>query len=226
MAEGEGFGFEGFDVGSVVDQIYYYFGIFLLLFAIGMIIFAYFYIKNRHRGDASTKRIAWWEEVNDNLQPLRSDNAEEIVIPGTTLRVFYVKKKDLWLPRFSRGVDKNLFYVLYTPTKDIVNFTLGGISGDLKQANLKYDHTDMQWAAENLREYVKRNFKDKSIKWWQAYQNVITTAAFIMIMTFSLVIIIYFMRGIVEDIGAVASSLQTTLKTSCVAAQGSGLVGV
>lgn len=152
------------------------------------------------------------------------DEAEEIIIPGTILRVFYVRKKDLWLPRFNKGITKDLFYVAMAPNRRMVNFTLESLKDGLKEAKLELDHTDMLWAAENTREFIKRNYKDKSIKWWVAYQGVITTAIHILIMTFSFIIIIYFLRGIVTDIGGVASTLSQTLETSCQRAFDSGVV--
>ena len=69
--------------------------------------------------------------------------------------------------------------------------------------------------AENTREFIKRNYKDKAVKWWQAYQGVITTAAYILIMTFSLILIIYFLRGIVKDLGIVADRVAAAAETTC-----------
>ncbi|KKM00317.1 hypothetical protein LCGC14_1805590 [marine sediment metagenome] len=157
------------------------------------------------------------------MEPSRTDEVEEIILPGTILRLFYCKKRDLWLPRFSRGINKDLFFVGLTPTQQMVNFTIKGISEDLKTADLDYDHTDMIWAAENTREFVKRNYKDKSVKWWQLYQGVLTTAAYILIMTFSLVIIIYFMRGIVEDMGGLLGRIGGILEESCARTVTSGV---
>jgi len=82
----------------------------------------------------------------------------------------------------------------------------------------------MLWAAENTREFIKRNYKDKSIKWWQAYQGAITTAIYIVILTFSFVVIIYMMRGIVKDLGVVSGTIAEAVKTSCSNAFDSGVV--
>jgi len=217
-------GLSAFDFSVVVEKLYFFAGIFLFLFIIGAIVFGMIYIKRKNTNKEGQNTIGWFEEVVGGMKPIRSDIAEEVVIPGTTLRVFYVKKKDLWLPRFTRGIDKNLFYVLLTPTKQMVNFTLKTLSGDLKEAGLEYDHTDMLWAAENTREFIKRNYKDKSVKWWQAYQGAITTAIYILIITFSLIMIIFFLRGVVQDIGGVASTLSSVLESQCVRAATSGIV--
>lgn len=214
-----------FNPSIIVDKIYFYAGIALLMVALGALFFGMYYIKNKHKKDQNAINITWWVEVTGKktMEPSRTDIVEEIVLPGTILRLFYCKKKDLWLPRFSRGIKQDLFFVGLTPTQQMVNFTIKGISEDLKNAELDYDHTDMIWAAENAREFVKRNYKDKSVKWWQLYQGVITTAAFIMVMTFSLVIIIYFMRGIVEDMSLLFGQLNNAVQTSCAKAMTSGV---
>ncbi len=217
---------DGFNPSIIIDKIYFFTGIVLLMVALGGLFFGMWFIKNKHKKDASSMKVTWWVEVTGKktMEPSRTDIVEEIILPGTVLRLFYCKKRDLWLPRFSRGINKDLFFVGLTPTQQMVNFTIKGISEDLKSANLDYDHTDMIWAAENTREFVKRNYKDKSVKWWQLYQGVLTTAAYILIMTFSLVIIIYFMRGIVEDMGLLFGQIENTLENSCARAMTSGVV--
>lgn len=215
----------GFNPSVIVDKIYFFFGIFLLAAAMGALFIGMWYIKNKHKKDASSMKVTWWVEVTGKglMEPSRTDVVEEIILPGTILRLFYCKKRDLWLPRFSRGINKDLFFVGLTPTQQMVNFTIKGISEDLKNAEIEYDHTDMIWAAENTREFVKRNYKDKSVKWWQLYQGVLTTAAYILIMTFSLVIIIYFMRGIVDDMGNLLGQIGGVLEQSCARAVTSGV---
>ncbi len=139
------------------------------------------------------------------------DKVQEIIIPGTRLRVFYVKSRDMWLPRFTRGLTKDLFYVAITENRELVNFTLGSITANMKEAGLVYDHTDMIWASENIREFIKRNYRDKSTPWWKAYQGVITTAIYIIILTFSFVVILYFMRELIGDIGNLIRGVEKLL---------------
>ena len=215
--------FGSFNFSVIIDKIYFFVGIFLLALVVGVIIFGFFYFRSKKNEVKDLKRIQWWEENSGVTVLSRQDMAEEIVIPGTSLRVFYVKERDLWLPRFTRGITKDLFFVMMTPNRQMVNFTLKSLESNLKEAGLEYDHTDMLWAAENTREFIKRNYKDKSIKWWQAYQGVITTAIYILIMTFSLVLIIYMLRGIVKDMATLQATIGEAVKTSCQNAFNSGV---
>ena len=218
------FGLGGVSVSNIVDKIYLFVGILFLAAIIGAVIGLGYMMWVKKKAMTRQKKIGWWEEINGKPQPTDMEDVEEIVIPGTTLKVFYGKKRDIWLPRFTKGITKDLYYVLITPTKQMVNFTLGSLQGDLKTAGLEHDYTDMLWAAENTREFIKRNYKDKSIKWWQLYKDTISTAIHIMIHTFSMILIIYFLRGLVEDISAVAGSLQSAVESSCTSGIAAGLL--
>lgn len=218
--------FSGIDIKAILGNIFnIVLLIVLVLVAAG---FVYMILRwKKQKGSEATKEIKWWEEVSGQLVPIRSDKAQEISIPGTNLKVFFVKDKNMWLPRFSRGITTNLYYVALTKNKELINFTLKSIDDELAKSNLSYDHTDMRWAAENLREFVKRNYKDKAVTWWKEYSQVIGVAIFVTFMTISLVTIIYFMRGIVEDIGAVANTLNVALDkmNACRPPPTSGVIG-
>ena len=213
------FGFaDSFNVGGIAAAIG---GIFIVFF-IAIILGGLFYFAYRWKKGKDThynKEIGWWEEVNDNLVPLFVDKAQEITIPGTNLRVFYIKNKDLWLPRFTRGITKDLFYVAVTADREIINFSLKSLAKDRAEAGLNYDHTDMRWAAENTREFIKRNYRDKATPWWKEYKEVIATVALLLVITFSFVIIIFFMRGIVEDIGVVSATSNSAIEKLKLCAQ-------
>ena len=211
-----------FNVGNIVDKILSLFMILIIVAIVGAIVF--FLMKQKKDKKTPMKKIGWWEEVQGKLIPTDMDKAKEIIIPGTRLRVFYIKSKDMWLPRFTRGLTKDLFYIAITPKREIVNFTLTSISEDMAKAGLEYDHTDMIWASENLREFIKRNYRDKSTPWWKVYQGVITTAIYIIILTFSFVIILYFMRQIVGDMSGVLSGIERLLdRMNACNPQGSGI---
>lgn len=200
----------GFSLSGFLDSFLTFFMVILMVLVVGGIFF-YFMKKKKDKGDPTKKKIGWWEEVQGKLIPTSMDDAKEIIIPGTRLRVFYIKSKDMWLPRFTRGLTQDLFYIAITPKRELVNFTLKSISKDMAEAGLDYDHTDMIWASENLREFIKRNYRDKSVPWWKAYQGVITTAIYIIILTFSFVVILYFMRELIGDIGNLIAGVERLL---------------
>lgn len=206
------FGFENlFNFGGIISKVLFVLGaIFIGVIGVGAI---YLLSRFKKKKDPNMKQIGWWEEVHGDMIPLGLDTAEEITIPRTNLKVFYIKAKDLWLPRFTRGIKADLFYVAITPDREIVNFTLKSLSKDRAEAELDYDHTDMRWAAENTREFIKRNYRDKATTWWKEYKEIISIAILIVMMTISFLVIIWMMSGIVKDIGAIAGQVSESIKT-------------
>lgn len=220
------FGLGNINIDGIINSIFHFIGIFLVILVLGGSLTAFLIIRKRKKNKAETFKIGWWKEVGEEMKTAKVQDFEEVVLPGSMLRIFYNKENDLWVPRFTRGVNgvDNLFYVLLTPTNQMVNFAMPSLSADLKRANIIYDHTDMLWAAENSREYIKRNYKDKAVKWWQLYQNTIATAAIIIVFTFCMVLIIYFMKGIVSQLGDVVGSVAELLKQANAAKATSGIV--
>lgn len=211
-----------FNLGGLLSQAFYIFRIVCIFVVLAGAM--YFYSKKK-KSQKANKQIGWWEEVNGRLVPLNIDKAEELTIPGTHLKVFYVKAKDLWLPRFTRGITKDLFYVAITPDREIVNFSLKSLSEDRAEAGLEYDHTDMRWAAENTKEFIKRNYRDKSTKWWQLYKDTISTVIHIVIHTVSWAIMTYFLIKFTRELGSVAGQLASAVeKLNMCGSYGSGIL--
>lgn len=216
-------GVDKINVGDLFDRFKLIF--IILIVAILAAVFIYFLLRYRTKKDLGTeKEIRWWEDIHGNLVPTRMDTANEVTIPGTSLKLFHIKKTNTWLPRFTRGVTQSTFFVAITQNKEIINFTLKSIEKDMSEAGLKYDHTDMRWSSENLREFVKRNYRDKAVPWWREYQAVISTAIFIVIMTFSLGVIIYMMKGFVGEMSSVASAISDAVERLNVCSPGSGII--
>lgn len=217
------FGLGNFDVTGLISSTGKLVAIFVILLVAGAVGF-YLYKKKEKVKNRSTKKIVWWEDVNDILKRVGQDEAEEIIIPNTSLRVFYIKSKDMWLPRFTSGVDLDMFFVALSKGRELVNFVLGSLEKHLAKANIKIDHTDMRWAAENTREFIKRNYRDKSVKWWKEYKDTIQIAIFIVLMTFSMIAIIYFMGGLVDKIGAIEDQISAQLNNLVAQSKTSGVV--
>lgn len=218
-------GLNGVNVGGVLDKIITFFLILGSVLFLGAVFYFIYTKKKKLAKQGSMKKIGWWEEGPDRLIPGVMDEAEEIIIPGTPLAAFYIKSKNLWLPRFSKAISPGLYYVARTKMGEIVNFVVKSLEKDMKEAGLEFDHTDMKWAAENLRDFIKRNYKDKSIPWWKEYKEVISTVILLLAMTFCFVIIIFFMRDIIKDLGSVSTSVASYLdKANACESIKSGLV--
>lgn len=179
---------------------------------VGGIVFLIFRWRSNKKNANTLSEIHWHEEINSRLVPVRIDYAEEVSIPGTSLKLFYIKDRDTWLFRFTRAVRPGVFYVAITKNKEIVNFELTTIEENMKKAGIEFDHTDMRWAAENMREFVKRNYKDKGVTWWREYKDIITLAIYILVLTISFAVIAWAMWHLLGKIGDLLSIANDTLK--------------
>lgn len=208
------FGLGSINVSGILDKIYLFVGLFLLVVVfVAVCTVIYFVVKRKNKKENIIK-IGWWEELPERLRPDKTEEVEEVLIPGTQLRIFYNKKDDHWIPRFGRPIDKNLYYAVRTKTGQVANFELKGLNKDKKYAELSIDHTDMLWAAENAREYINRNYRAKSKKWWDVYADKIAMAALMLIFTMCFVVIIFFMRGIVNDMSGVVGQVNQLVETA------------
>lgn len=218
--------FSNINWSSLVSKIIITVTLLLVVVVGGMIMAGFFYWKKRRKSFNQAKhQVIWWAEGKDGNSTIRDRSwVEEVNVPGTSLRLFYEPAKDRWLPRFNIEVDKGLYYVARTKYGEIINFAPGSINKQLQESNLLFDHTDVRWESENMREYIKNHFANKGQKWWQAYQGLITNMSMIMVFTFCFIMIIFFMRGIIDDIGSVASTLSAQVENLCAVPGNAALV--
>lgn len=161
----------------------------LFLFGIvGGIFYYWYYLKKQKQ--KFNKKIFWFEEIHSDMVPIGDDNACEITIPGTNINVFYIKKKNMYLPRPVKRMGKDAYWFAIKNNRELVNFTMKNINDEMKEANLDYDHTDMRYALTNLKDLIKRNYRDKSQPWWKEYKDVISLVVLIFVLTLSFIFII------------------------------------
>jgi len=147
------------------------------------------------------EKIHFFEEVQDQMIPVEDCVGAELIIPNTNIRVFYIKSKDLYMPRGVKKMGKNSYWYAIRNNREIVNFTMSNLNKVLKEAGLDFDHTDMRYAYANLREIIKRNYKDKSKKWWLEYKDVISVVIFVFVITVSMFFITRYIGSIVDKVG-------------------------
>lgn len=205
-------GVSGFSLGGLFSGLLMWLVIGLLVIGGGIGIFFWLRSKkNKKERKLREKTIIWWSSIGDKMIERGEDQAEEILVPGSSVRLFYVKKRDLWLPRFTEESNQGVYFVAITKSGEMVNFTVGSIDKDLKQAGLYYDHGDTRLQAENEREFIHRNYRQKAVKWWQAYLGVISTVVLLFAFAISMAILIYMLSGVVQDIGSLqAASAEST----------------
>ncbi len=161
----------------------------IVLFAITACIIGFFLYRRKEKA-LYNLTLHFFEEINGQTVPTEDLKAAELIIPGTNIMVFHVKSKDLFLPRGTIRMGKKSYWYSVRNNREIINFSMTNINKETGEAGLNYDHTDMRYAYTNLREIIKRNYKDKSQKWWREYKDVIATVVFIFVLSLSFFFIV------------------------------------
>lgn len=200
--------------GSIFQGI----GIFILFLGVllvagGVTLFLLYKLKEKK---LYNKGLHFFEEITGVMQPVEDLMATELIVPGTSIRVFYIKEKDFYMPRGTKKMGKDSYWYAVLNNREIVNFVMKNLNKELKEANLEYDHTDVRYAYENLREIIKRNYKDKSLKWWKEYKEVISIAILIFALTLSFVFIMWKLGDLVDKIGNLLDVANTLIEKTAV----------
>lgn len=153
------------------------------------IIGIYIYVRSQRKLYCNT--LNFFEVINGQTLPVQEYQAAEYIIPGTNIRVFHIKENDFYLPRGTKPMGKNRYWYAILNNREIINFTLGDINTEVKKAGFLFDHSDMRFANENLKELINRNYRDKALKWWKEYKDTITTVIYIFVLTVSIIFILY-----------------------------------
>ncbi len=196
--------------------------ILFLFILVGGIFYYIYYLKKKKKN--YNKKIFWFEEVNGIPIPVGEDNACELTIPNSNIQVFYIKTKDMYLPRPTKRMGKDAYWFMIKNNREIVNFALKNMNEEMKEANLDYDHTDMRYALTNLKELIKRNYRDKSQPWWREYKEVISLVILIFVLTLSFIFIIYKVGGLIDKVGNLIDHADQLIKVAETKAASSGVV--
>ena len=183
--------------------------IFLTIFTIMFIIL--WRIKNKK---LYNKKIHWFEEVNGQMVPVDTDLATELTIPDTNIQCFYIKKKNLYLPRPTKRMGKDSYWYVIKNNREIVNFTMENINDKNKEGKLDYDHTDMRYALVNLRAMIQRNYRDNSKPWWREYKDVIGLVILIFVLSISFFFIITKVGVLIEQVGQLIDHADQLIKSA------------
>lgn len=209
-----------FNLSGVISGVWQFVLLIFLFAVVGGIFYTVYYLKKKKK--TYNKKIFWFEEVNGTPIPVGEDNACELIIPGTNINVFYIKEKDMYLPRPVKRMGKDAYWFMIKNNREIVNFALKNMNEEMTEANLDYDHTDMRYALTNLKDLIKRNYRDKSMPWWREFKDVIGLVVLIFVLTLSFIFIISKVGGLLDRVGVLidhADQLIQVAKTT----SGSGI---
>lgn len=208
------------NVSGILSTIGTFVGIVFLFIIVGGIVFAILMLRKKKA--LYNKKIFWFEEIHGQVVPVDEDIACEMTVPGTNIQVFYIKKKDMYLPRPVKRMGKDSYWFVIKNNREIVNFTLKNINEEMKESNLDYDHTDMRYALTNLKDLIKRNYRDKSTPWWREYKEVISLVILIFVMSLSFYFLVSQIGKLIGQVGDLIEHADQLIQTA-EATRGSGI---
>ena len=164
--------FGGFNFGAIGTWATIIFLVFLILIIAGVITF--FYYSRKLQKAQFKNQIPIFQSINGKQSRIGIDKAKEVFVPDSNVSLFYLKDKKIYIARPTRAMGKDEFWYSISENGEWVNFdmSIDPEKNTLSLAN--YDHRDTRYAYINLKEIIKRNYKDKSIKWWKEFAPLIT----------------------------------------------------
>ncbi len=129
---------------------------------------------------AYNKTIHKFEEINGEASPAGIDKAKEVILPFTSIRAFFLRGARVYLPRPSLQTGKGHYWYWIRDDGEWMNIRPSNINKDLKQLNIKYDHTDMRMSNAALKKLVEKNYK--KLNWLKEYAPYIAMGILILML--------------------------------------------
>ncbi|KKL77531.1 hypothetical protein LCGC14_2033990 [marine sediment metagenome] len=175
--------------------------IFLFILVGGVL---FWWLNRKYDRKVDIHNIVWWEEIGEHMQLYgQSDKARELTIPGTNVKVFYIKARKMYLPRFTIKVGERTYFVGIRKNREIVNWRPKNLNKDMIESGLDYDHRDMRYASTNLKAMVDRNYRQKALPWYLEHKELIGVLILIIVVSGSF----WFLFGKVEELLTLAGQI-------------------
>jgi len=136
----------------------------ILIFSGGI---SFFYYGRKANKLSFKNQIPLFISLNGKNKRAGLDWAKEIFVPDSNIGLFYLKKHKIYLARPTRSMGQNEYWYSISENGEWVNFDLSTDPENNTLAKANYDHRDTRYAYVNLKEIIKKNYKDKSLVWWK-----------------------------------------------------------
>lgn len=230
----EGFFGNLFAGGFLGRSFLFWMGIIFLFFVILLFVGGIsFYLTLRKNKRLSFKnQIPIFVNINGKHTRMGVDQARELFIPDSNISLFFLKNNKTYLARPTRAMGKNEYWYSISENGEWINFDLSMNPEENTLAEANYDHRDTRYAYTNLKEIIKRNYKDKAQVWWK--DPVIMNIIAFIIMSFVFVGACWFlivkMGGLIGEVGNLVKAMEPISETLAQAVENaqninSGVVG-
>lgn len=162
--------------------------------------FTYWYVQRK----SFNKTLVKYREVNGITRRVGIEKAKEVVLPGTSVRAFFLKNSKFFIPRPSIESGENEFCYFIRQDGEWMNVGIENVNLTLKQLELKFDHTDMRMANAALKRLVDKSYK--KINWLKEYAPYIGFAVIIIMVAIGGYLV---MGESAKVVGAAGSNVET-----------------
>ena len=160
-----------------------------------------FYFANKRQYN---KHIHLFEEINGQTTPVGMDKAKEIVLPNTSIRAIFLRKRRVYIPRPSIQTGKDHYWYYIRKDGEWNNVGLESLNKKLDELRIYADHTDMRMANASLKKLVDKNYK--KLNWLKEYAPYIAMGMLIFILAISAVLVLNQANKTTAALGASAET--------------------
>jgi len=137
----------------------------IILIFVGGIAFWYYFRKANK--NSYRNQVPIFQTVNGKPKRIALDWAKELFVPDSNISFFYLKNYKIYLARPTRAMGSNEYWYTIAENGEWINFDLASDSKKNSLVKTNYDHRDTRYAYVNMKDIIKRNYKDKSLVWWK-----------------------------------------------------------
>lgn len=180
----------------------------VLLIIAGAITFFYYARKNKKL--SFKNQVPIFMEVHGKQIRVGLDHAKELFVPDSNISLFFLKTHKIYLARPTRAMGKNEYWYSIASNGEWVNFDMSMDPEKNTLANANYDHRDTRYAYVNLKEIIKKNYKDKALVWWKdpVVMNIISFVIMSIVFLGGCWFLIAKMGGLVNSFQAVVNAFE------------------
>ncbi len=172
--------------------------IFFIIFAL-FVVFLTLYFSNRKQYN---RKINIFEEIAGKAVPVGDDVAREIILPNTSIRALFLKKRKIYLPRPSIQTGRGHYWYFIRKDGEWINIGLENLNKSLDELKIHYDHTDMRMANASLKKLIEKNYK--KLNWLKEYAPYIAMGILLFILGISAFLVLNQANKTVAALGSSA----------------------
>lgn len=173
----------------------------------------FYYYSRKLKKQQFKNKIPIFMEINGKRTRITVDSAKELFVPDSNISLYYLKSKKIFMPRPTRAMAKNEYWYSISPNGEWVNFDLSVDPEQSTLAQANYDHRDTRYAYTNLKDIIKKNYKDKAIKWWKEYSHLISFIIIVFVMVLGMWILIAKMGKLIDVMSILVEKMTEFQKT-------------